>query len=380
MADSKASTASTNLVLKGGAAIVAPVTAFAGAIPQNALIVIPLREPSEELTQKLSTGAVALTPEQLWPLLGLNGPPVQVQSQDGNPITIGLNDLLEGLDKSWKEDSSDLNRGRIYAQELMKHGRPAEAEKVLAKVVALGGTGEDWLGLGVAQLANDHLDKAEGSLKGAQNLLPQSPFPSLHLAKLYRKKEDAAQERTMVEKAIVVDPKCVDAWAYLYTSVRAKENEEAAVKAVEELASAPANKASAAPYVALQGFYSGEQETRDKALEFAKVAVQRDPDDSLSLISLSALHGQKGELDKVIEVLKNHENKMTRDVRLANNYFEALMASRDLEKVTRLLNALVASTNREVKQFAIERSRVVAQLLQQQRAKAAAVPAPAPKA
>ena len=40
--------------------------------------------------------------------------------------------------------------------------------------------------------------------------------------------------------------------------------------------------------------------------------------------------------------------------------------SRDLEKVTRLLNALAGSPNREVKQFAIERSRLVAQYLQQQ--------------
>jgi tetratricopeptide (TPR) repeat protein len=247
----------------------------------------------------------------------------------------------------------------------MKHGKTADAEKVLAKVVALGGTGEDWLGLGVAQLANDAFDKAEGSLKGAQNLLPQSPYPSLHLAKVYRKKEDPAQERTMVERAIVIDPKCVDAWAYLYTSVRTQQDEAAAVRAVEELASATPNRATAAPYVALQGFYSGEKETRDRALAFARTAVEREPDDSLALISLSALHGQKGELQEVIKVLEKHETKMTRDVRLANNYFEALMQARDLEKVTRLLNALVASPNREVKQFAIERSRVVAQILQQ---------------
>jgi tetratricopeptide (TPR) repeat protein len=254
----------------------------------------------------------------------------------------------------------------------MKHGKTEEAEKVLAKVVALGGTGEDWLGLGVAQLANDHLEKAEGSLKGAQNLLPQSPFPSLHLAKVFRKKVDSAQERTMVERAIVIDPRCVDAWAYLYTSVRAQKDEETAIKTVEELAAATPNQAAAAPYVALQGFYSGNEETRDRALEYAKAAVAREPDDSLALISLSALYGQKGELKEVINVLEKHENKMTRDVRLANNYFEALMQARDLEKVTRLLNALVASNNREVKQFAIERSRVVAQLLQQSQKRAPA--------
>jgi tetratricopeptide (TPR) repeat protein len=376
MAQSKAPTASANLVLKGGAAIVAPVTAFSSAIPQNALVVIPLKEPSAELTEKLATGPVALTPDQLWQMLGLNGPPVQVQNQDGSPVTIGLNDLLAGLESTWKEDQSDLNRGRLYAQELMKHGRTEQAEKVLAKIVALGGTGEDWLGLGVAQLANDSVDKAEGSLKGAQNLLPQSPFPALHLAKVYRKKEDRAQERAMVERAIVTDPKCVDAWAYLYTSVRTAENEDAAIKTVEELAEAPPNKASAAPYIALQGFYSAEKETRDRAIEFAKKAVSRDSDDVLALIALSALHGQKGELPQVIELLSKHENKMTRDVRLAHNYFEALMQARDLEKVTKLLNALMASSNRDVKQFAMERSRVVAQLLQQSQRRAAAAEAP----
>lgn len=371
MAQSKAP-ASANLALKGGAAIVAPVTAFSSAIPQNALVVIPLKEPSAELTEKLATGPVAVTPDQMWAMLGLNGPPVQVQNQDGSPVTIGLNDLLDGLEKSWKDDQNDLNRGRVYAQELMKHGRTEQAEKVLAKIVALGGTGEDWLGLGVAQLANDSVEKAEGSLKGAQNLLPQSPFPALHLAKVYRKKEDREQERTMVDRAIAIDPKCVDAWAYLYTSVRTQQDEEAAIKAVEQLADAEPNKGVAAPYIALQGFYSGEQDTRDRAIEFAKKAVARDAEDVLGLIALSALHGQKGELQQVIELLSKHETKMTRDVRLAHNYFEALMQARDLEKVTKLLNALVASNNREVKQFAIERSRVVAQLLQQSQRRAAA--------
>ena len=68
----------------------------------------------------------------------------------------------------------------------------------------------------------------------------------------------------------------------------------------------------------------------------------------------------------MIGLLKNHEAKMANDVRLANNYFEALFQSRDLDKVTKLLNALAGSPNREVKQFAIERSRAVAQFLQQQ--------------
>jgi hypothetical protein len=62
---------------------------------------------------------------------------------------------------------------------------------------------------------------------------------------------------------------------------------------------------------------------------------------------------------------------MATDVRLANNYFEALFQTRQLDRVTKLLNALAGSSNREVKQFAIERSRAVAQYLQQQQQKLA---------
>ena len=76
---------------------------------------------------------------------------------------------------------------------------------------------------------------------------------------------------------------------------------------------------------------------------------------------------------------------MTSDVRLANNYFEALFQAREMEKVTRLLNALAGSPNANVKQFAVERSRMVAQYLQQQQqalrgvaANAGAAPAGAP--
>ena len=135
---------------------------------------------------------------------------------------------------------------------------------------------------------------------------------------------------------------------------------------VETLAEAETNKRSAAPYVALQGLYSADEATRDKAFEFANKAVTRNENDSLALISLSALHGQKGDLDSVIALLSKHEAKMATDVRLANNYFEALFQSRQIEKVTKLLNALAGSPNKEVKQFAIERSRMVAQFLQQQ--------------
>jgi tetratricopeptide (TPR) repeat protein len=356
-----------NLQLKGGAAIVAPLAAFPNGLPQNALVLLPLRKPTDEFLEKLKDGAVAVTPEQMWELLGFNGPPVQVQDNEGRPVSIGLEDLLEGLEKHWKEDESDLNRGRLYAQELMKHGRAAAAEKVLAKVVARGGTGEDWLGLGVAQAANEAWDKAESTLKGAQNLLADNPFPSLHLAKVYRAKEDFEGEKACVDKAITIDPDCIDAWAYLFTlNKRTSDSDEAGIKAVQELADAEPNKKSAAPYIALQGLFAANDETRDRALEFAKVAVTRDPDNHLGLVALSALYGQRGDLPAIIELLSKHEGKMVRDVRLANNYFEALFQSRQLDKVTKLLNALAGSPNREVKQFAIERSRAVAQFLQQQ--------------
>ena len=57
---------------------------------------------------------------------------------------------------------------------------------------------------------------------------------------------------------------------------------------------------------------------------------------------------------------------MQQDVRLAHNYFEALFQSKDMDKIRALLNKLATSSNKEVKQFAIERSRAIAQMLQQQ--------------
>ena len=355
-----------NLQLSGGAAIVAPVSAFPGGVPGNALIVLPLSKPTEELTEAMKKGPVAVDQEQMWKLLGFNGPAVQVQDAEGRPIAIGLEDLLSGLEKHWQENKTDLNRGRLYAQELMKYRRFDRAEKVLAKLVAAGGTGEDWLGLGVAQLQQEKWDKAEGTLKGAKNLLKDNPFPSLHLAKVYKGKEDVEAERASVESAIVTDPNCVDAWAYLYAHVRDNDGEEAAAKAVNELADAEPNKRTAAPFIAVQGLYSGDEKTYDKALEWAKKAVERNENDPLALTCLSALYGQTGDLDKVISTLQKHEPKMINDVRLANNYFEALFQRRQIEKVTKLLNALAGSQNKEVKQFAIERSRAVAQYLQQQ--------------
>src|SRR6187399_1222271 len=223
-----------NLQLSGGAAIVAPVSAFPGGVPGNALIVLPLTKPTEELTEAMKKGPVAVEPEQMWKLLGFNGPAVQVQDAEGRPIAIGLEDLLSGLEKHWQENKGDLNRGRMYAQELMKYKRFEKAEKVLAKVVAAGGAGEDWMALGAAQLQQENYDKAEGTLKGAKNLLTDNPFPSLHLARVYKGKEDRAAERASVENAIAIDPNCVDAWAYLFSQVKDTEGEEAAIVLVNE--------------------------------------------------------------------------------------------------------------------------------------------------
>ena len=361
----------TNLQLQGGAAIVAPVSAFPGGVPGNALVVVPMAKPSDDLLAQLAKGPVALEIDQMWKLLGFNGLAVQVQDAEGRPVAIGLEDLLAGLEKHWQENKDDLNRGRLYAQELMKYGRHEKAEKVLGKVVANGGTGDDWLGLGIAQLNQEKWDDAEGTLRGAQNLLPENPLPSLHLAKVLKAKDDLAGERTMIERAIHIDPNSVDAWAYLYTQVRDRDGEAAAIAAVEELSAAEPNKKSAAPFVALQGFYSGAEETRDRALAFAQQAVDRNPRDPLALVCLSALYGQKGDLQKVIEILRPAESLMARDVRLANNYFQALFELKDIDRVTKLLNALAGSQNAQVKQFAIERSRMVAQFLQQQQAQLA---------
>jgi hypothetical protein len=58
--------------------------------------------------------------EQVWKLLGFNGPAVQVQDEQGRPIAIGLEDLLSGLENHRKVAKDDLDRGRILSQELMK--------------------------------------------------------------------------------------------------------------------------------------------------------------------------------------------------------------------------------------------------------------------
>jgi tetratricopeptide (TPR) repeat protein len=363
------------LQLKGGAAILAPVTAFPNGVPGNALVLLPINPNGTPVEKSIVQGPVALTMEEVWKLLGFNGPAVQVQDDQGRPIAIGLEDLLNGLEKNWNDGKDDLNRGRIFAQELMKYGRNERAEKVLSKIVALGGDGEDWLGLGIAQLAQKKLDKGEATLRGAQNLLKDSPFPSLQLARTMKEKGDRKGERENVERAIQIDNGSVDAWAYLANAIRETSDEAQMLREMEELAGAPVNAKSAAPYVALQGFYAADPKddaSRERAIGFAKKAVERAPGDPLALVCLSALYGQAQKIDEVVKLLAPHEALMLRDVRVAHNYFEALFAMRDLQKVTALLNKLATSQVREVKQFAIERSRAISQMLAQQQQQLAA--------
>ncbi len=359
----------SGLQISGGAAIVAPASAFQGAIPANALVVVPVTKPTDEMKEKLEQGPLVVTNDQMWQLLGFNGPAVQVMDDQGRPIAIGLEDLLDGLDKHWQENPNDLGRGRMFAQELLKHQRLQRAEQVLSKLVAKGGTGDDWLALGIAQLQQDKLDKAEGTLKGAANLLKDNPYPILHLARVYSKKGDVKLEDEHVDKALSLDAGCVDAWAYLFQTHRDRADEEKAVAVVEARAK---DQKNAAPWVALQGFYSQKDETRDKAITFAEKGVEANDTDPIALLCLSALYGQAGKLEKVVELLGKHESKMTVNVHLANNYFEALFQTRQIDKVTRLLNALAGSSNKEVKQFAIQRSQLVAQFLQQQQQRLAA--------
>jgi hypothetical protein len=354
------------IAMQGGAAILAPIQSFPNGVPANAMVLIPLGPNGAPTEKEVVDGPVKITMEQVWKLLGFNGPAVQVQDEQGRPIAIGLEDLLSGLEKHWVDSQDDLDRGRIFAQELMKYQRHEKAEQVLSKIVARGGDGQDWLALGVAQLAQDKHDKAEGTLKGAQNLMKDNPYPSLHLAKLAHAKKDGVAERAATERAIQIQPGNVDAWAYLFNFVRESENEEKALAAIEELAQAPVNAKTAAPYVALQGFYAGEEATRDKAIAYAKKGVDRSPNDPIPLIVLSALYGQAGKIDEVVKLLAPQEALMLQDARIAHNYFEALFQAKDMAKLTALLNKLATSPNKEVKQFAIERSRAIAQMLQQQ--------------
>ena len=354
------------LSLTGGAAIVAPISAFPNGVPGNALVLLPLSPNGEMKEEQLIDGPIALTMEQLWKTLGFNGPAVQVQDNEGRPILVGLEDLLSGLEQHWQANQEDLNGARVYAQKLMEHQRFEKAEMVLSKIVARGVDGNDWLGLGIAQLAQKKYDKGEKTLTGAQNLLKTNPLPSLHLARLAKEKGDRAQERIYAEKALTIDGNFVDGWAYLFGAILETDGEEKAVATIEQLASKPEHAKTASPYIALQSHFAGDEAKRDQATVLAKKAVERSPGDALALLCLSAIHGQAEKFDEVVKLLAPHEALMLRDVRVANNYFQALFALQDLKRVTALLNKLATSSQQDVKQFAIERSRAIAQMLQQQ--------------
>jgi tetratricopeptide (TPR) repeat protein len=291
---------------------------------------------------------------------------VQVQDQEGRPILIGVEDLLNGLDQMYKQDPTDTQRARTFAQELMKHEKFEKAEQVIGKLVARGGDADDWLALGVVQMQLKKLDKAEGTLKGAANLAKESPVPHLQLARLFAERGEHDKEIASLKTAIDTAGNFLDAWVALYGATKQHAGgEDEAIKVVEELAAQDKNKKFAAPYIALQGMFVNDEKTRDKALEFAKKAVERDSNDPMSLLCLSAIYGQVGRLDQVEALLKQHETKMLTDVRLANNYFECLWQSRQIEKVTRFLNTLVRAENAQVKAFAQERAQAIAKYLQQ---------------
>src|SRR5262245_28683042 len=81
---------SPGLTPTGGAAILAPITAFPNGVPSNALVLIPLGANGQPLEKEIVKGPVALQVDEVWKLLGFNGPAVQVQDDQGRPIAIGL--------------------------------------------------------------------------------------------------------------------------------------------------------------------------------------------------------------------------------------------------------------------------------------------------
>ena len=63
--------------LTGGAAILAPITAFPNGVPGNALVLIPLGPNGAPVDKDITKGPVVLQMEEVWKLLGFNGPAVQ---------------------------------------------------------------------------------------------------------------------------------------------------------------------------------------------------------------------------------------------------------------------------------------------------------------
>src|SRR3954451_18764286 len=97
------------IAVQGGAAILAPITAFPNGVPANAMVLIPLGPNGQAVEKQAVDGPLALSRQQVWNLLGFNEPAVQVQDQDGRPIAIGLEDLLKGLEDNYKKNADDLD-------------------------------------------------------------------------------------------------------------------------------------------------------------------------------------------------------------------------------------------------------------------------------
>jgi hypothetical protein len=126
-----------------------------------------------------------------------------------------------------------------------------------------------------------------------------------------------------------------------------------------------------------RAFTRHDEKTRDKAIGYAKKGVDRSPNDPIPLIVLSALYGQAGKIDEVVKLLAPHEALMQQDVRLAHNYFEALFQVEGHGRRSRRCStSWRPRRTSEVKQFAIERSRAIAQMLQQQQQALAAATQP----
>ena len=242
-------------------------------IPQNAMVVVPLSAPTPSYYRQLEKGPVAMTPEQMWKLLGFNGPAVQVQDDQGRPIAIGLEDLLAGLEKHWDDSPDDLERGRIYAQELMKYSATRRRSRRPREGRGAGGDGDDWLALGVAQLAQEKLDKAEGTLKGAQNLMKDNPYPSLHLAKLAHGDEEQTAERERSSARSRSSPATVDAWAYLYNFLKeSDERGEGDRRRSRSSPTRPSTRRRARRTSRSRASTPATRATRDKAIGYAKKA------------------------------------------------------------------------------------------------------------
>jgi hypothetical protein len=87
------------ITLTGGAAILAPITAFPNGVPSNAMVLIPLGSNSAPIEKEIVKGPVALQIDEVWKLLGFNGPAVQVPTMRsfGTRLVETLGKQLKGV-------------------------------------------------------------------------------------------------------------------------------------------------------------------------------------------------------------------------------------------------------------------------------------------